>query len=77
MKKRKAAREDRLETRRQEEKQRQMESQKTVLCELESDDAGFSTSSSESLETEQPKEMPGTGNRNMIPIPIIALEADR
>ena len=54
-----------------------MESQKTVLCEFESDDAGFSTSSSESLETEQPKKMPGTGNRNMIPIPTIALEADR
>ena len=55
MKKRKAAREDRIETRRQEEKQRRMESQKTVLCEFESDDAGFSTSSSDSLETEQPK----------------------
>ena len=54
-----------------------MESQKTVLCEFESDDAGFSTSSSESLEIEQPKEIPGTGSRNMIPIPTIALEADR
>ena len=46
------------------------------MCEFESDDAGFSTSSSESLETEQTKEMPGTGNRNMIPVPTIALEAD-
>ena len=77
MKERKATREDRLETRRLEEKQRRMESQKTILCEFENDDAGFSTSSSESLETEQPKDMPDTGNRNMISIPTIALEADR